>query len=60
MAWAFNSKKEYDKAIQHAAKALEIDNGYRVAYGELGFSYSSNKNMLKPLSSLRKTWPYQK
>ncbi|MBK6633142.1 MAG: tetratricopeptide repeat protein [Chitinophagaceae bacterium] len=54
MAWAFNSKKEYDKAIQHAAKALEIDNGYRVAYGELGFSYSSNKKYAEAVEQFKK------
>lgn len=54
IAWAFNSKKEYDKAIQHAVKALEIDNGYRAAYGELGFSYSLSKKYAEAVVQFKK------
>lgn len=35
VAWCYNSVKEYDKAITYAVKALDIDNNYTLAYGEL-------------------------
>lgn len=39
MAWCYNAKKAYDSAIIYAIRALDIDNNYRQAYGELAHAY---------------------
>jgi tetratricopeptide (TPR) repeat protein len=39
LAWCNNAKKYYREAIKYGIKALEIDNNYKAAYGELGHAY---------------------
>ena len=54
IAWCYNAKKEYEKAIPYAAKALEIDNNYRPAYGELGHAFHYSKNYQAGIDQFKK------
>ena len=42
------------KAIPYAVKALEIDNNYRPAYGELGHAYRASKKFAECVEQLKK------
>ena len=39
ICWCYNAKKEFEKAVTYAQKALDLDINYRAPYSELGFSY---------------------
>lgn len=39
LAWCSNDLKKYDEAVKYAIKALDIDNGYRPAYNEMGHAF---------------------
>ena len=54
LAWTYNARKEYDKAIPNAVRALEIDNTYRPAYGELGHAYRASKKFAECIEQLKK------
>ena len=54
MAWCYNAKEESEKAIPFAARALEIDNTYRPAYGELGHAFHKTKNFTAGLEQFKK------
>ena len=54
LAWIYNAKQEFDKAIPYGIKALEIDNAYRPAYGELGFAYRSTKRFAEGAAQFKK------
>lgn len=54
IAWCYNAKAEYNKAIPFAIKALEIDNGYRIAYAELGYAYKNTKKYTECIEQFKK------
>lgn len=54
LAWVHNALKEYDLAIPYAVKALEIDNNYRPAYGELGHAYNASKQYKEAIKQFQK------
>lgn len=54
IAWIYNARKEYDKAIPYAVKSLEIDNTYRPAYGELGHAYNASKKYAECVEQFKK------
>jgi tetratricopeptide (TPR) repeat protein len=54
LAWIYNAKKEYDRAIPYAVRSLEIDNSYKPAYGELGHSYRATKKFAECIEQLKK------
>jgi len=54
IAWCYNAKTEYDKAIPAAARALEIDNGYKPAYSELGHAFKRTGKFKEGIEQFRK------
>ena len=54
LAWTYNAKREYEKAIPCAVKALEIDNTYKPAYGELGHAYRATKKYTEAIEQFNK------
>lgn len=54
LAWTYNAKQEFDKAIPYGIKTLEIDNNYRPAYGELGYAYRSTKRFAEGAEQFKK------
>lgn len=54
LAWIYNAIQEYNKAIPYAVRALEIDNTYKPAYGELGHAYNFSKNFTGCIEQLKK------
>jgi tetratricopeptide (TPR) repeat protein len=54
LAWACNARQDHENAIPFAVKALDIDNGYRQAYGELGFAYNSSKKYREAIEQFKK------
>lgn len=54
LAWIYNARQEYDKAIPYAVKSLAIDNTYKPAYGELGHAYNSSKKFAECIEQLKK------
>jgi tetratricopeptide (TPR) repeat protein len=54
LAWIYNAKKEYEKAIPFAVKSLEIDNTYKPSYGELGHAYRATKKFAACVEQLKK------
>jgi tetratricopeptide (TPR) repeat protein len=54
LAWIYNAKQDYDKAIPAAVKSLEIDNTYKPAYGELGHAYRVSKRYADCVEQLKK------
>ena len=54
IAWCYNAKAEYENAIPPAIKALEIDNTYRPAYGELGHAYRRTKKFAEAIEQFKK------
>lgn len=54
IAWCYNAKTEYEKAIPYAVKALEIDNNYRPAYGELGHAYRRTGKFAEAIEQFKK------
>jgi tetratricopeptide (TPR) repeat protein len=54
LAWIYNARKEHELAIPYGIKALEIDNNYKPAYGELGYAYRSTKKYAECIEQLKK------
>ncbi len=54
MAWVYNARKEHEQAIPFAVKALEIDNSYRPAYGELGHAFRATKHYKEAIEQFKK------
>jgi tetratricopeptide (TPR) repeat protein len=54
LAWIYNARKEHELAIPNAVKALEIDNAYKPAYGELGYAYRSTKKFAECIEQFKK------
>lgn len=54
IAWIHNAKQEYEQAIPYAIRALEIDNRYKAAYGELGHAYRASKRYEDCINQLKK------
>jgi tetratricopeptide (TPR) repeat protein len=54
LAWIYNAKKEYEKAIPYAVRSLEIDNTYKPSYGELGHAYRASKKFAECIEQLKK------
>lgn len=54
LAWCYNAKTEYEKAIPYAVKALDIDNDYRPAYGELGHAYRRTGKFAEAIEQFKK------
>lgn len=54
LAWTYNAKKDYDKAITNAIEVLKIDNTYRLAYGELGHAYRYSKKYAEGIEQFKK------
>lgn len=54
IAWCYNAKGDYENAIQAAIKALERDNTYRPAYGELGHAYRRAKKFTEAIEQFKK------
>lgn len=54
IAWCYNAKGENDKAIPYAARALQIDNEYRPAYGELGHAYRKTQKYADAIEQFKK------
>jgi tetratricopeptide (TPR) repeat protein len=54
IAWCYNAKGENDKAIPYAVKALQIDNEYRPAYGELGHAYRKTQKFAEGIEQFKK------
>lgn len=54
LAWIYNAKKEHELAIPFAVKALEIDNTYKPAYGELGHAYRSGKKYTEAIAQFKR------
>jgi tetratricopeptide (TPR) repeat protein len=54
LAWCYNAKQEYEKSIPYSVRALEIDNGYRKAYGELGHSFAKLKWYAQAVEQFKK------
>ena len=54
IAWCYNTLKNYDKAIYYAAKALEVDNNYRPAYGELGHAFHASQKYEEAVIQFKK------
>jgi tetratricopeptide (TPR) repeat protein len=54
LAWTYNIRQEYDKAIPNAVKALEIDNTYKPAYGELGHAYRASQKFAECIEQMKK------
>ena len=54
LAWTHNARKEYEQAIPYAIKALELDNKYKPAYGELGHAYRATKKYAEAIEQFKK------
>ena len=54
IAWCYNAKQDYEKAIPFGIKALEVDNTYRPAYGELGHAYRRTKKFAEGIEQFKK------
>jgi tetratricopeptide (TPR) repeat protein len=54
IAWCYNAKTEYEKAIPPAVKALNIDNEYKPAYSELGHAYRRTGKYKECIEQLKK------
>ena len=54
IAWCYNSKQVYEKAIYYAVKALDLDNTYRPAYSELAHAYHLSKKYAEGLEQFKK------
>lgn len=54
LAWCYNAKKEHEKAIPYAVKALEIDNTYKPAYNELGHAYRRTGKFKEAIEQFKK------
>lgn len=54
IAWCYNAKTEYEKAIPAAARALEIDNEYRPAYSELGHAVRRSGKFKEGIAQFKK------
>lgn len=54
IAWCYNAKAEYEKAIPPAVKALDIDNTYRPAYSELGHAYRRTGKFKEGIEQFKK------
>jgi tetratricopeptide (TPR) repeat protein len=54
IAWCYNAKGEYDRAIPYGIKALEIDNTYRPAYSELGHAYRRLEKYAEAIAQFKK------
>lgn len=54
LAWIYNARQEYEKAIPNAIRSLEIDNLYKPAYGELGHAYRALKKYTECIEQLKK------
>lgn len=54
VAWCYNAKGENDKAIPYAVKALQIDNEYKPAYGELGHAYRKTQKFAEAIEQFKK------
>lgn len=54
IAWCYNAKGENEKAIPFAVRALEIDNNYRPAYGELGHAYRRTGKFKEGIEQFKK------
>jgi len=54
LAWCYNSKADYDNAIRHAIRALEIDNTYKAAYNELGHAYHKTQRYAEAVEQFKK------
>ncbi len=54
IAWCYNAKSEYEKAIPFAVKALNIDNDYKPAYSELGHAYRRTGKFKEGIEQFKK------
>ncbi len=54
LAWTYNATKQHELAIPYAIKALEFDNNYKPAYGELGYAYRSTKKFAECIEQFKK------
>lgn len=54
IAWCYNAKKENEKAIPYAIKALDIDNNYKAAYNELGHAYRRTGKFKEAIEQFKK------
>lgn len=54
LAWIYNTKNEYERAIPCAVRSLEIDNTYKPAYGELGHAYRASKKYTEAIEQFKK------
>ena len=54
IAWCYNAKKDYEKVFPYAIKALEIDNTYRPAYGEMAHAYRNTKKYAEAVEQFKK------
>lgn len=54
IAWCYNAKQEFENAIPYGIKALEIDNTYRAAYGELGHAYRRSQKFAEGIEQFKK------
>ncbi len=54
LAWCCNDLKKYEDAIGYAIKALDIDNGYRPAYNEMGHAFRKLGTFKEAIAAFKK------
>jgi tetratricopeptide (TPR) repeat protein len=53
LAWCSNDLKQYNEAVTYAIKALDIDNGYKPAYNEMGHAFRRLGNYKEAIEIFR-------
>jgi len=54
IAWCYNTKKEYPKALLYSTKILDLDNTYRVGYNEMAHAIHMGKQYEEGIVLLKK------
>jgi len=54
IAWCYNSKKEYPKALQYSSKLLDFDNSHRLGYNEMANGIKIGKQYEEGIVLLKK------
>jgi len=54
ISWCYNTKMKYDSAIVYGIKALEVNNNYRTAYGELAYAYRQSGRFADAIIQFKK------
>ena len=59
VGWCYNETKQFEKAITHLQKAIQIDSSNATAHAEIGYSYYSTQMYTVAIANLNIANTYQ-